>query len=224
MIKYSKNLGETFIKLNIGEIISMNEFIELDGYHGTFAQDVEDIRRNGFTYESREDHWLGQGIYFYDKSDMANWFISRKIKNKSAISKIAVIKVFLKTTSEKVLDLDTIEGVNIFYEKLDQLWNEFKTVEFSADDERKNRCLILDVLKEVMNLDIIIYTFTPENPTYGRAQAAWFHDNVFPIGIKYKETQICATDNNCIKIENVEYYDEEYKCPSRIWFKYYKRK
>ncbi|BCC10309.1 TPA: hypothetical protein ACGXQL_004205 [Bacillus cereus] len=40
------------------------------GYHGTTLENAEKIRREGFV-PSKKDHWLGQGVYFYDNFSSA---------------------------------------------------------------------------------------------------------------------------------------------------------
>lgn len=87
----------------------------------------------------------------------------------------------------------------------------------------KNRCIILDIIKEYYNIDIIIKTFQTKSQTYGGANIEWFERNYFSTGFNYNETQICATDNKCIK-NTVELSSQEgYKQPEKIWFQKKKR-
>lgn len=56
--------------------------IELIGYHGTFEECSTKILDDGFTHSERKDHWLGQGIYFFDDSDFATWWAFAKKRKK----------------------------------------------------------------------------------------------------------------------------------------------
>lgn len=193
-----------------------NTTIEIEAYHGTFKDNVNNILEKGYTFNRRDDHWLGQGIYFYDDIELARWFITRKYKGTHG-KEIFVIKSTLSTVPEKVLNLDTNIGVDFVYEKVSQLISEINII-FDKEDEIKNRCIILDIIKELYNIDIIIMTFKTDFQSYGRARIKWFEDNYFPIGINYSETQICATDNDCIKNNVAVNNLKDYKLANKIWF------
>lgn len=200
----------------------MDEKIKIIGYHGTFSENVCTIIEEGYETEYRDNHWLGQGIYFYDNYDLALWFINRK--RKDYCKNVTVIKSVIYADVSKILNLDTIEGVDFFYKKLNELWSEFRTIEFNEEDENSNRCLILDALKEYYEIDIIIKTFETDKQTYGSANVNWFEKNNFPVGIKYSEKQICVTGNNCIISSEAIEDNNEYNIPKRIFFQYYKKR
>ena len=51
----------------------MNEI----GYHGTCSKHKDSIESNGFDPAKcnyRADHWLGQGVYFFDDYEKALWW------------------------------------------------------------------------------------------------------------------------------------------------------
>lgn len=198
-----------------------NQF-EIEGYHGTFKDNVHKIIEEGYTFSRRENHWLGQGIYFYEDIELAKWFITRKY-NKKYRKQISVIKSILNTASDKVLDLDTNDGVDFVYKALKELINEIK-IEFNIDDETTNRCIILDIIKEYYSIDIIKMTFKTNNQSYGGANIKFFEENYFPVGIYYSETQICATDNKCIKHSIEIDCSRDFKFPDKVWFKKNKKR
>lgn len=45
------------------------------GFHGTFSEALDSIINDGFQIVYRDNHWLGQGVYFYDNSSLAHWWI-----------------------------------------------------------------------------------------------------------------------------------------------------
>lgn len=190
------------------------------GYHGTFAKNVEEILETGFQPEYRSNHWLGQGSYFYTEKKLAHWFISKNAetdyRKKGIDTNIAIIKVLIEEDQENVLNLDSPDGINDFYSHLNELFEEFKHITFS-DNEHVNLCIILDVLSEYLGLNVIIKTFEKDNkPSYGAVNTLWFDRNVFPLNVKYKETQICIRNNNCVKDKEVEYPLSEYIYPANI--------
>lgn len=191
------------------------------GYHGTNENNVGDILKNGYTYNERDDHWLGQGIYFYTDIRLAKWFSVRKYKEETN-KNLAVLKAVLSSDSDNVLNLDTVEGVDFVYQFIYDHYNDLK-LEFLSEDTNLNRCMILDIIKEYHDLDIIIKTFKTKGQTYGKANVRFFEKNYFPLDIEYNETQICATNNNCIESSEKVVEAGDYKLPSRIWFEKKKR-
>jgi hypothetical protein len=201
----------------------MSNKFNIIGYHGTFAEDISEIEENGFKPLHRDNHWLGQGNYFYDNFNLAHWFVSRNKKTdpikKDKSDNFAIIRVSINTPFEKVLNLDDPDGINYFYGKIHELWSELKPVKFDDKDDQKNRCFILDVLAETYGLELIIMTFERDHPpSYANANTVWFEKNLFPLNVKYKERQICVRKNECIEILEIEYPSKEYNFPDKIRF------
>lgn len=49
----------------------------ITGYHGTSSNYAESIEKHGLDPDkthTRPDHWLGQGVYFFEDSDLAKWW------------------------------------------------------------------------------------------------------------------------------------------------------
>lgn len=207
----------SFINIKIKGVESMGEKFQTVGYHGTFQENIPVIKQRGFTYKFRDDHWLGQGFYFYENSKLAHWFITRKRKSQKAIS---VLKALLSSESNKVLDLDSPEGINFFYQEIQNILTDANgAITFSKDDPHKNRCAMLDVIKEIHNIEIIIHTFErKDRPSYAAVDTNWFDEHLFPVDVTYKEKQICATSNTCIKILLDEKPKNEYIIPTKMYF------
>lgn len=128
-----------------------------------------------------------------------------------------IIEAQLSTALEAVLDLDSAEGVNSFYQMLQENWDAFRTVRFS-DDEHKNLCFVLDVFSEKYDIQIIIKSFEFPDRTYGIVNTKNFDRDLFKLNVRYKERQICVRSNSCIKIVDWEYPDTEYPFRSKIRF------
>jgi len=73
----------------------MTNTFNIDGYHGTSAENIESILRSGFVVRDHSDDWLGMGCYFFidglrdPESSARDWAISeawnKKIRNLSTI-------------------------------------------------------------------------------------------------------------------------------------------
>lgn len=176
------------------------------GYHGTFLSSADKIISDGFTWKPRKDHWLGQGIYLYTSFYLAKWWCETKIKNKKLSESPAVLEVE-SNDKVRILNLDTDADffANESYIAIKELESQGVKFKFEKDEKGKikNRCFALDILKRKFNLHAIIYTFPKDNPSY--ADSINSKNIADDFGISYKETQICLTDNTCIKNKKFVY-------------------
>lgn len=200
----------------------MNSTFNITGYHGTFDEQALKILEEGFQPEFRENHWLGQGSYFYTEKTLAHWFITKNSvtdhKKKGKGKNIVIIKVAIEEEKKRVLNLDHPEGINYFYNKIRENYDNFKALSFS-EDEHRNLCTIIDILAEHLGWNVIIKTFEKETkPSYGAVNTSWFDQNVIPLNVKYKETQICIRNENCVKTKEIEYPINKYTYPAKIRF------
>lgn len=101
--------------------MSSNEPRVYIGYHGTNADHVESIVKNGFYTSDNADEWLGHGIYFFTEGisdpieNAKEWAINQawdKVAKRYLYQKYAVLKV--EVSGERVLDLTTTEGLQTF--------------------------------------------------------------------------------------------------------------
>jgi len=167
---------------------------ELIGYHGTEYSNRQKIINNGFLFNRRDDHWLGQGIYFYDNFELAKWWVSKK-------TYCTVFKVKIQVDSIFFLDLDTKAGMDYFLKEVQAILDGLNFgVTLTEDNKYKNLCFVLDLLKVKKEIKVVAYTFLKERPKYAEQDIKEFKENYFalPYGFGYKEKQICATDNSVI--------------------------
>ncbi|WP_339182601.1 hypothetical protein MHB43_06490 [Paenibacillus sp. FSL H8-0317] len=193
------------------------------GYHGTFSEVIEYISEEGFSTVNRNNHWLGQGVYFYDDPKLAHWFITKNsesdFRKKGKGTKLALITAEITSQLDLVLDLDSIDGVDKFYSGIYELRDHLKTVGFSSDEHR-NRCFILDLLVSIYGFQVVIKTFehTDRSPSYSSVDTKRFNSEIFKLNVHYKERQICVTSDSCIKIVSVEYPSDKYPIKPKIKF------
>ena len=81
------------------------------GYHGTNKESADAILNDkGFLISKGEEHWLGDGIYFYpDFGDALNW------KYEASDSEVeAVLHTIIRVEDDEYLDLDNEEAKKLF--------------------------------------------------------------------------------------------------------------
>jgi hypothetical protein len=178
----------------------------IKGYHGTNINYVNSILSEGFKSNVREDHWLGQGIYFYADFELAKWWAEKKFNRFRKTA--AIIYVEIKAESKDILDLDTLSGYNFFLTEIKQILSILKIrIKFSLDKRIENLCFALDLLKNELGINVIIRTFPKKNPSYGGHNISDFEKNYFnlPYDFVYLEKQICVTNNTVFSLKECIY-------------------
>lgn len=199
----------------------MEERINITGYHGTLYSNKDSILNNGFVISNkRDDHWLGHGVYFYKDIDLAIWWSNNVVKsayrkNKGLFNGGIVFKVIMEPQDHKVLDLDDRSTLTLFNEYCIHIHEEYKKINkeivVEAKDEftlkNKLRCIYLDIYKDEHDIDLVMYTFARQSPSY-----SWNfkkHGKPMDLGLDYKEPQICVYNQKSIKNVYVVYPDWE---------------
>lgn len=196
------------------------------GYHGTKERFADSIIRNGFRIANKRDndnHWLGHGIYFYSDYELAEWWGRTKVNKQNKKYDLDDVPIVIKGVIEgnTVWDLDKPFMLKKFRECQKKLEQEFIKEGIKLDFSKGNsletiRCFWMDSIKEAHNINVIIYTFTRDNPSYVESK---YHANngeefsLKNLGLTYHEKQICVTDNQfivdrCIVNGSVEEFDE----------------
>jgi len=130
---------------------------KIKGYHGTDLNNRQGIVDNNYN-ESKSNEWLGDGVYFFIEKvqnepvkDAENWAITEawdNTKRKYKYNEYVVLESEIKINPDKLLDLDTEDGIKIF--------NEVRsTIEKSIVNENKK---IKSSVKRTQ-IDNIIFTF-----------------------------------------------------------------
>lgn len=90
----------------------MKEF----GYHGTCTKHQYSIENGGFDpakCKYRSDHWLGQGVYFFDDYEKAQWWASN-ISSKNGNCGSVVFQSLIEADDKEVLNLDDNSQLDCF--------------------------------------------------------------------------------------------------------------
>ena len=192
----------------------MNEI----GYHGTCSKYRYNIEKNGLDPSKckyRDDHWLGQGVYFFDDYDKAMWWatsISSQNNNCGGV----IFQSHIEALDNEVLNLDDKKQLDAFITKT---METLKEVEKSCDgkmpifEDPKLRAVFFDYYKKQNKISVIIGTFLKEFAGYTKRRS---HSEIelqkkimYVTGIKFQERQICVSKKECIKSTKLIYNEEE---------------
>lgn len=118
-------------------------------YHGTSGSNSDSIVNSGFKIpeEGRNDHWLGNGIYFFreDHTQALTWAISR-FKFERAVTEFHVIEALLEVAPENFLNLDSRDGMDTYVSWGEQVFADLKSsgMELEFSSAEMARCFIID--------------------------------------------------------------------------------
>lgn len=192
----------------------MNEI----GYHGTCSKYRYNIEKNGLDpskCKHRDDHWLGQGVYFFDDYDKAMWWATSIFSQNNNCGGV-IFQSYIEASDNEVLNLDDKKQLDAFITKT---METLKEVEKSCDrkmpifEDAKLRAVFFDYYKEKNKISVIIGTFLKEFAGYTARRS---HSEIelqkkimYVTGIKFQERQICVSKKECIKSTKLIYNEEE---------------
>lgn len=192
--------------------------MEIIGYHGTCSKHKQSIITTGLTPDKckyRNDHWLGQGVYFFDDYDKAFWWAS-SISSRNYNSSAIVFSSIIKAPEEEVLDLDDSKQLDKFMTEILGTINDIKSNcprEMPVFTEESARSVFFDYYKQKNKISVIIGTFRKKCAGYTIRRNA--DDKILQnkimniIGIEFMEKQICVSKKECIKFTTLIYDENE---------------
>ena len=194
--------------------------VEITGYHGTVSKYAESIAKNGLDPDkthTRLDHWLGQGVYFFEDFDLAKWWaygISEKSYNRGNFP--VVYQAHIQAPKEEVLDLDNHKEYDLFLGRILEMQN---AIECDAKNRmpvfnlEQQRAVFFDYYREQYQISVIMYTFSKECAKYGTfrigAELSRQKKLEKALGLAYHEKQICVSKKECINSVEVQYTGED---------------
>lgn len=192
----------------------MNEI----GYHGTCSEYRYNIEKDGLDpakCKHRDDHWLGQGVYFFDDYEKALWWasnISSQNNNCGAI----IFESCIEAPEEEVLNLDDNKQLDAFMTETLKMLEEVQkscSGKMPIFEDANFRAVFFDYFKIKNGISVIIGTFQKEfagytiKRNYSERELQKKIMNI--IGIKFRERQICVSKKECIKSTKLIYNEEE---------------
>ena len=166
--------------------------MKIKGFHGTDKAVAEDLLHNKFSCKSNDEHWLGNGIYFFVDKSLAEWWTTKPSKKYGTkIDNRAILECDIEIDESRVLNLCSLEG----YKKYADLFNHFFSNVFYENrpdellDFKKIRALFFNHLFLCKKIDMVIAPFIePEQPYLPHFD----NENYFKeMHIMYTEIQIC---------------------------------
>ncbi len=191
----------------------MNEI----GYHGTNTSHRYSIENEGFDPDKakrRLDHWLGQGVYFFDDYEKALAWAHDTTRHNGYAA--VVYSSEIAAPDDEVLDLDDKHQLDKFVdfvkEKQEEIQNNCigKMPIFNA---KSMRGVFFDYYKNEMGISVIIKTFTKECAPYTQrrnpSELEFQKKLLRLLDVKFLERQICVSNKDCIKKTVMVYNEEE---------------
>lgn len=189
------------------------------GYHGTCSKYRHSIEKNGLDPSKskyRANHWLGQGVYFFDDYIKANWWASN-VSHKNGDCGKLIYQSIIVAPDEEVLDLDDNSQLDYFITEtlntIEEIEKECQGKMPIIDNYESLRALFFDYFKKNKNISVIIGTFQKDAAGYTTIRC---HDELEKqkkimsiIGIKFNERQICVSKKECIKSTDLIYNENE---------------
>ena len=187
-------------------------------YHGTCSKYKYSIEKEGFDpvkCKYRSDHWLGQGVYFFDDYEKALWWAGTVSAQNGNCGKI-IFQSVIEASDDEVLNLDDNHQLDNFLSELLNDWGEIKNScggTMPIFESKKFRAVYFDYYKQKNNISVIISTFQKDmagytikrNPLEKEKQKKLM--NI--IGIRFKERQICVSKKECITSTKMIYNEED---------------
>lgn len=177
------------------------------GFHGTtFENCLEIDKKKEFKFEKRNDHWLGNGVYFFIRDPKkAEWWsemtvnkINRNYKKyhqtKPPEIKKAVICCVINVKNEKLLDLDTKTGKNKLRSFVKDLEKSKGSFSLGFSNKHQLMCFVLDFMVREFKYDAIRYTFRDENDPI----------NTMEFGIEGHSQQLSVFNQDVIDFSSLE--------------------
>ena len=167
-------------------------------FHGTDAKCAKSIQASGFVPKKNVEHWLGNGIYFFEDKSLAHWWTTRPTKKFSSnIEKPTIVEVTVRVNKENLLDMrclcDYIECSQKFKEYLKIIIWDIKPGYWTK--MKKLRCAFFDWLHNTHSIDCIVGTFNLKKQAYLPNS---INKNMKHLLLPYIETQICVFSNALI--------------------------
>lgn len=188
------------------------------GYHGTCTKHRYSIEKDGFDptkCKYRSDHWLGQGVYFFDDYERAQWWASNSSSQNGNCGGV-IFQSLIEAADDEVLNLDDNSQYDCFLTEtistLDEIQKECPG-NMPIFEEDKFRAIFFDYYKQKKGISVIIGTFQKDVAGYTTRRTSEELKKqrkiMKIINIRFNERQICVSKKECIKSTKMVYNEEE---------------
>lgn len=167
-------------------------------YHGTIRERAENILAKNFNKSTKNNEWLGWGVYFFDKVSAArSWAILERNKQPRK-TQAAVLTVSILFEIGSFLDLDKPDIMKRFRMDLSDLNKGLCSGAGGAPrfkDDCERRCFYCNYyLKFHDTIKILAYSF----PKIAYDKFG------FPQELLHRSRQLCVVDKRCIEMSSAK--------------------
>lgn len=141
------------------------------GYHGTCTKHRYSIEKDGLDptkCKYRSDHWLGQGVYFFDDYERAQWWASNSSSQNGNCGGV-IFQSLIEAADDEVLNLDDNSQYDCFLTEtistLDEIQKECPG-NMPIFEEDKFRAIFFDYNKQKKGISVVIGTFQKDVAGY----------------------------------------------------------
>lgn len=188
------------------------------GYHGTCLKHRNSIERFGLDPSKckyRDNHWLGQGVYFFDDYDKARWWAS-SISNQNDNCGAVIFQSRIIAPDNEVLNLDDYKQLDDFITSTLKTLEEIEQRcqgEMPIFEDSSIRAVFFDYYKEQNKISVIIGTFQKPFAGYTSPRSDLekkMQKKIMKvIGLSFCERQICVSKRECIESTILIYNEVE---------------
>lgn len=194
----------------------MEHSIVINGFHGTNEKSADQIcDKKFFESKYREDHWLGQGIYFFDEDyeQAMSWGLLQAYPGQKAVVLMAEINV----GSAAFLNLNSRQGIFKFRKLKRDIQSVLEENEISVSsidgskvDINRLRCFIFDALPK--NIKVIKKSFRIDKENQPKVLKGSLMES---IGIEMFSEQVCVRDQDVISKQSIKIHSKKTKTIQR---------
>lgn len=139
---------------------------QINGNHGTYLRNLDSILAHGFKETIDHNEWLGDGAYFFIQGiwdspiDSAKKFAEdtryKDVRDNlcKEDEEICVLDAVINVDSDKYLDLDNNEGLELFNMFREELWAKIAESGKKPANELKD-CHILMVMRSAIGIEFV---------------------------------------------------------------------
>lgn len=167
-------------------------------YHGTDIKLAKKILNEEFIIKRNDEHWLGNGVYFFGDESLARWWTTNpSSKFSSPIKKPAILKCKVSVDEQDILDLRCLQDYAHFCKIYKEIYLPaiLKDGADSEPDISRLRCAYCDFIQEYYQYKMIIGTFYKPNQPYLPSEYGKYFTK---FNLPYIEVQYSVFDNNII--------------------------
>ena len=186
-----------------------------DAYHATDRKNLNTILNTNFTYRQNNEHWLGNGVYFFLDPALADDWCEKQKKSYQYghIKNGIIIHVLIHVDGNDLLDLRQLDEYNYVRRNFEKFISKLRTMNINIEEMRPKQlvCSFFDMLQASEHIKCFIANFNERSNSLPKSlkkqtEALWTQFNM-----PFVETQVCLFDVSCITLKEEFQYEAKYK-------------